>query len=494
MCLLLHYGCKVNQYETNAMEQQFIKEGYTIVGNSKKADIYVINTCTVTNMAERKSRQMLRRVKEINKSAILVVCGCYAQVAKEELEKIPEIDIILGINEKNNIVEIVENYIKQRNKNSDNKNFDKDKLSKEFKGNELHEKIDTKPKHIVEKNVSDVSNQKEFLDFGDVTYTEKNRAVIKVQDGCNMFCSYCIIPYARGRIRSRKIESVISEIKKIAKQGIKEVVITGIHVASYGKDFDKEIDKVSRKDDNELCVENKENNKLVIENNKKIRLIDLLEEINKIDGIERIRLGSLEPTIVDEEFAKRLSKLEKICDHFHLSLQSGCDETLNKMNRKYTTAKYKEATDILKKYYPNVSFTTDVIVGFPGETDEEFNQTYEFLKQIDFYRMHIFKYSPRRGTVAEKMPNQIDGKTKEERSNKLIELSNKNENEHNKQYIGKTVKVLFEEYENGCYKGHTTNYMMVEVPEKNDKDVINHIEEIEIVNTDEEARNLIGTF
>ena len=432
-------GCKVNQYETNAMEQQFIKSGYKIVNNIEKADIYVINTCTVTNMAERKSRQMLRRVKELNKSAILVVCGCYAQVAKKELEEISEIDIILGINEKNNIVEIVEKYIEEQRKST-------------------------------ESNVSDVAHQNEFLDFGDVTYTEKNRAVIKVQDGCNMFCSYCIIPYARGRIRSRKIENVVSEIKKIAEQGIKEVVITGIHIASYGKDFDK------------------------ANENKKIRLIDLLEEINKIDKIERIRLGSLEPTIIDEEFARRLSKLEKICDHFHLSLQSGCDETLKRMNRKYTTARYKEATDILRKYYPNVSITTDVIVGFPGETDEEFNITYEFLKSVDFYRMHIFKYSPRRGTVAEKMPKQVDGNIKEERSSNLIELSNNNENKHNKEYIGKTVNVLFEEYEDGAYKGHTTNYMMVEVPEKDKKDVINHIEKIKIIDTDEKTRNLIGTF
>ena len=432
-------GCKVNQYETNAMEQQFIKSGYKIVNNIEKADIYVINTCTVTNMAERKSRQMLRRVKELNESAILVVCGCYAQVAKKELEEIPEIDIILGINEKNNIVEIVEKYIEEQRKSK-------------------------------ETNVSDVAHQNEFLDFGDVTYTEKNRAVIKVQDGCNMFCSYCIIPYARGRIRSRKIENVASEIKKIAEQGIKEVVITGIHIASYGKDFD------------------------TADENKKIRLIDLLEEINKIGGIERIRLGSLEPTIVDEEFAKRLSKLEKICDHFHLSLQSGCDETLKRMNRKYTTARYKEATDILRKHYPNVSITTDVIVGFPGETDEEFNKTYEFLKSVDFYRMHIFKYSPRRGTVAEKMPKQVDGNIKEERSSNLIELSNNNENRHNKEYIGKTVNVLFEEYEDGAYKGHTTNYMMVEVPEKDKKDVINHIEKIKIIDTDEKTRNLVGTF
>lgn len=436
-------GCKVNQYETNAMEQQFIKNNYEIVENTQKADIYVINTCTVTNMAERKSRQMLRRVKEINPSAVLVVCGCYAQVAKNELEQIPEIDIILGINEKNEIVQIVENYM---------------------------EKMAEQDKRSQEAEIDDVSKQKEFLDFGDVTYTEKNRAVVKVQDGCNMFCSYCIIPYARGRIRSRKIESVVSEIEKIAKEGIKEVVITGIHVASYGKDFDNE------------------------NTSKKIRLIDLLEAINKIDGIGRIRLSSLEPTIVDEEFATRLSKLDKICDHFHLSLQSGCDETLKRMNRKYTTQIYRDAVATLRKYYPEASFTTDVIVGFPDETDEEFAKTYEFLKEIDFYRLHVFKYSPRRGTVAEKMPNQIDGNKKEERSNKLIELSNSMENKHNQSYIGKTVKVLFEEFEDGFFKGHTTNYMMVKVAgeeEQSDK-FVNKILDVKIRENNDATRELIG--
>ena len=436
-------GCKVNQYETNAMEQQFIKNNYEIVENTQKADIYVINTCTVTNMAERKSRQMLRRVKEINPSAVLVVCGCYAQVAKNELEQIQEINIILGINEKNEIVQIVENYM---------------------------EKMAEQDKRSQEAEIDDVSKQKEFLDFGDVTYTEKNRAVVKVQDGCNMFCSYCIIPYARGRIRSRKIESVVSEIEKIAKEGIKEVVITGIHVASYGKDFDNE------------------------NTSKKIRLIDLLEAINKIDGIDRIRLSSLEPTIVDEEFATRLSKLDKICDHFHLSLQSGCDETLKRMNRKYTTQIYRDAVATLRKYYPEASFTTDVIVGFPGETDEEFAKTYEFLKEIDFYRLHVFKYSPRRGTVAEKMPNQIDGNEKEERSNKLIELSNSTENKHNQSYIVKTVKVLFEEFEDGFFKGHTTNYMMVKVAgeeEQSDK-FVNKILDVKIKENNDETRELIG--
>lgn len=403
-------GCKVNQYETNAMMQKMIEAGYEVVDFETKADIYIINTCTVTNMADKKSRQMLRRVKEINPEAIFVAVGCYAQVAKEKLEQIPEIDLILGINEKNDIVK----YVEQASKNI---------------------------------YVSDVLHQTEFLDFGDVTYTEKTRAVIKVQDGCNQFCSYCIIPYARGRIRSRKPESVIKEITDVAKEGIKEVVITGIHIASYGKDF-----------------------------NTEYRLIDLLEEIQKVDGIQRIRLGSLEPTLITEEFVTRLKKLSKICDHFHLSLQSGCDETLKRMNRKYTTDQFRHVVELLRNAYPEVHLTTDVIVGFPGETEEEFNKTYEFLKEIKFYKMHVFKYSPRSGTVAAKMPNQIDGNIKEERSNKLIELSDENEKEYNQKYIGKEVEVLLEEREGEYLKGHTTNYMVVKM--KTNENLENTIQKV----------------
>lgn len=387
-----------------------IEAGYEVVDFETKADIYIINTCTVTNMADKKSRQMLRRVKEINPEAILVAVGCYAQVAKEKLEQIPEIDLILGINEKNDIVE----YVEQASKNT---------------------------------YVSDVLHQTEFLDFGDVTYTEKTRAVIKVQDGCNQFCSYCIIPYARGRIRSRKPESVIKEITDVAKEGIKEVVITGIHIASYGKDF-----------------------------NTEYRLIDLLEKIQKVDGIQRIRLGSLEPTLITEEFVTRLKKLSKICDHFHLSLQSGCDETLKRMNRKYTTDQFRHVVELLRNAYPEVHLTTDVIVGFPGETEEEFNKTYEFLKEIKFYKMHVFKYSPRSGTVAAKMPNQIDGNLKEERSNKLIELSDENEKEYNQKYIGKEVEVLLEEREGEYLKGHTTNYMVVKM--KTNENLENTIQKV----------------
>ena len=401
-------GCKVNQYETNAMTQKFLEKGYKVIEENneeqeEKPDICVINTCTVTNMSDRKSRQMLRRMKEKAPDTIVVAVGCYAQVAKEELSKIPEIDLVLGNNE---IVKYVEEYLEENKKISE---------------------------------IEDVMNSREFSDFGNITFSEKTRAVIKIQDGCDRFCSYCIIPYARGRVRSRKPESIISEITQIASKGIKEVVITGIHIASYGKDF-------------VMC----KNEKL-----KNYKLIDLLEQINKIDGIERIRLGSIEPLLITEEFVERLKKLNKICHHFHLSLQSGCDETLKRMNRRYTTEQFRNIVTILRKAYEDVNLTTDIIVGFPGETEEEFNKTYEFLKEINFYKMHVFKYSPRKGTKAAVMENQVPGNIKEERSKKLIELSNKNEFNYNSQYIGKNVEVLFEEEKVGIFKGHTQNYIMV---------------------------------
>ena len=392
-------GCKVNQYETNAMAQKFIEKGYTVIEEKEKADIYVINTCTVTNMSDRKSRQMLRRVKETNPNAIVVAVGCYVQVAEKKLEQIPEIDIILGNNEKADIVTYVENYIKD---------------------------------NIKKAEIDDVLHKTDFVEFGDITFTEKTRAVIKVQDGCDRFCSYCIIPYARGRVRSRRPEHIISEVKAIAQKGIKEIIITGIHIASYGKDF---------------------KNGYV--------LIDLLEELNKIEGIKRIRLGSLEPLLITREFMERLVKLDKICHHFHLSLQSGCDETLKRMNRRYNTSQFKEIVELLRKYYKDVILTTDIIVGFPQETEEEFTQTYKFLEEIKFYKMHIFKYSQRKGTKAAIMPNQIDGNIKEERSKKLIELSNKNQLEYNQKYCNQKVEVLFEEEKEGIYYGHTENYLLV---------------------------------
>ena len=401
----LTLGCKVNQYETNGMIQEFKNKNYTIVEFEDFADIYVINTCTVTNMSDRKSRQVLRQAKKKNPDAIVVACGCYVQVAKEELENIPEIDLILGTNEKVKIVDYIEEFIDAKNENQK-----------------------------YEINIDDVMHNKNYGDFGSVTYTEKTRAVIKVQDGCDRFCSYCIIPYARGRVRSRNPENVLKEISEIAKNGIKEVVITGFDVASYGKVFDNSY-----------------------------RLIDLIEEINQIDGIERIRLGSIEPLLITEEFVNRLQKLEKICHHFHLSLQSGCTETLKRMNRRYTQEEFNTIVERLRKTYSDVVLTTDIIVGFPDESEEEFEITYNFLNKIKFFKMHIFKYSPRKGTKAEMMKKQISGDVKEIRSKKLLELSDRNENEYLDSYIGKKVRVLFEECDGEFYKGHTANYIMVKV-------------------------------
>ena len=419
-------GCKVNQYETNAMEEKFIKSGYEIIDFEQKADIYVINTCTVTNMSDKKSRQMIRRAKQLNPNSVVVAVGCYVQVSKEKLEEIEELDLILGNNEKKEIVQYIEK-------------FQKEKL--------VH--------------LEDVMHQNEFVDFGTIVHMDKTRAVIKVQDGCDRFCSYCIIPYARGRVRSRKLESIIEEIKTLATKGVKEVVITGIHIASYGKDF-------------------KEN----------IGLIDLLEEINEIEGIERIRLGSLEPTIINEKFLDRLSKLDKICHHFHLSLQSGCDETLKRMNRKYTTSEFENAVQLLRSTYKDVILTTDIIVGFPGETEEEFNKTYEFLKRICFYKMHVFKYSRRKGTKADKMENQISPQLQEERSKKLLILSECNQEKYNKEYIGKTVEVLFEEKQDEYIKGHTENYLVVSVKSDEINKYHNKILKVEIKGYMEET--LIG--
>lgn len=389
-------GCKVNTYETNKMVQLFKDAGYKIVDFETKADIYVVNTCTVTNMSDRKSRQMFRRARELNSNAVLCVVGCYAQVASEELKKIDEIDIVLGTNDRCNIVKYVEEFLKNKNKIEE---------------------------------VTDIMSQRKYVEWGSVAYTDKARAEIKVQDGCDRYCSYCLIPYARGPVRSRAIDEVYNEVLKIAQTGIKEIVITGIHISSYGKDL-----------------------------NPKIKLINLLEKIHEVEGIERIRLGSLEPLIIDEEFVESLKKLPKICNHFHLSLQSGCDETLQRMNRRYTTDEFKKIVSILRNNIPEVALTTDIIVGFPGETDEEFKKTYEFLKEVKFSKMHIFKYSPRKGTKAAEFENQIDGKIKNIRSDKLIALSNKNEEDFAKIYIGKTIEVLFENET----EGHTKNYIKVE--------------------------------
>lgn len=410
------------------MLQKFVEAGYEAVDFEEKADIYIINTCTVTNISDKKSRQIIRRAKHTNKNAIVAAVGCYAQVAKDKLEDIPEIDLVLGTSEKNNIVKYVEDF---------------------FSSKEAIEEV------------SDVMHQSEFLDFGSVTYTEKTRAVIKIQDGCDRFCSYCIIPYARGRVRSRKIESIVKEVEQITQEGIKEIVITGIHIASYGKDF---------KDGTSL--------------------IDLLEAINQVSDLKRIRLSSIEPTIITEEFMERLIKIDKLCPHFHLSLQSGCTETLKRMNRRYTAEEFEKCTELLRKSYPDCALTTDIIVGFPGETEEEFKQTYKFLSKIKFYQMHVFKYSPREGTKAAVMPNQISPEKKEERSRMLIELSHKNEAEYKQKFINKTVEVLFEQPEGDYIIGHTPNYLKVAV--KGNMDLENQIKKVQILEDGEEF--LIGTI
>ncbi len=428
---ILTLGCKVNQYESNAIVAKFLEAGYQIIEKFAEADICVINTCSVTNISDRKSRQSIRKIRESNKNAIIVVTGCYAQVAKDTIAKMTEVNLVIGNNEKKDIVKYVEqmqnNYSMHSNENK-----------------------------IIE--VQDTFKPKEFSDFGITIHNEKARASIKVQDGCDRFCSYCIIPYARGRVRSRKPESIISEIEDIVQKGIKEVIITGIHIASYGKDFK--------------------------DNLYGYKLIDLLEEINNINGIERIRLGSIEPTLITNDFLLRLVKLNKICHHFHLSLQSGCDETLKRMNRQYSINEFSEVVKKLRDTYEDVVLTTDIIVGFPGETKEEFEKTYNFLSQIKFYKMHVFPYSARKGTKAAEMENQIDGTEKEKRSKILIELSNKNELEYNKLYIGKVVEILVEEDK----KGHTGNYILVKVHENDKKCNIieNEIVKCKIVNVNQQ--------
>ncbi len=353
-------------------------------------------------MSDKKSRQIIRRAKQINPQSIVCAVGCYIQVAKEDVEQIEDVDIILGTIEKIDILRKVEEFISNKNR------------------------------IVAADNIMHLMSYKEY---NGVAYTDHIRAEVKIQDGCDRFCSYCMIPYARGPVRSRRPENVITEIEKLRDSGTKEIVITGIHVSSYGKDF---------KDGT--------------------KLIDLLEKINKIDGIKRIRLSSLEPRIITEEFVSRLIKLDKICNHFHLSLQSGCDETLKRMNRKYTTEEFRQIVRLLREKIPEVALTTDVIVGFPGETEEEFETTYKFLEEIKFSKMHVFKYSKRKGTPAATMENQVPEEIKDERSKKLIEMSNKNEKEFAEQYIGKEIEVLFE----NSKEGHTTNYIVYELETPNE--------------------------
>ena len=439
-------GCKVNSYEAESMEQLLKQAGYTIVPFDENitADIYIINTCSVTNIADRKSRQMLHKSKKINPDAIVVAAGCYVNADTKKAAEDNAVDIVLGNNCKINIVEALENYYKDKN-NSE--------MVVDFKEKQEYEEL----------KLDEVS-----------THT---RAYIKIQDGCNQFCSYCIIPYTRGRIRSRAIEDVVDEVRRLADNGYKEVVLTGIHLSSYGRDTGKET------------------------------LLDVIEAVNSIDGIERIRLGSLEPRIVTDEFVSRISSMKKLCPHFHLSLQSGCDKTLKAMNRKYDTAEYLKGCEILRKYYDNPAITTDVIVGFPGETEEDFKITKAFVEKVHFYEMHIFKYSRRKGTVADTMPDQVDDKIKTARSNELIELANEMSAQYRSTYADSDLSVLIEEKQNIAgkeyYTGYTPNYIRVMISaEEFDKEnvcsnsgngnIINNIYTVKGCGLDKEKLHIIG--
>lgn len=412
---LHNLGCKVNAYETEAMQHLLEEAGYEIVPFTQKADVYVINTCSVTNMADRKSRQMLHKAKKNNPDSIVVAAGCYVQTSEKEVLNDLSVDIVIGNDRKHDLVRLLEEY-----------------------------SLDS-----VNDTVDDINDGKHDFEelFIDQT-KEHTRAFIKVQDGCNQFCSYCIIPYARGRVRSRRFENVIAEVERLAANGFKEVVLTGIHLSSYGVDFEEATG-----------------------------LLELIQAVNAVKGIERIRLGSLEPKIVTEHFASELSKLDKICPHFHLSLQSGCDATLKRMNRKYTTKEYERGCELLRKYFVHPAITTDVIVGFPDETEEEFEQTKAYLEHIHFYEMHIFKYSKRKGTRAAVMPDQIDEQIKAARSEKLIALGHDMSKEFRKFYIGKNEEVLFEEKavigDKEYFVGYTKEY--VKVAKKTDENLENQI-------------------
>lgn len=411
---LHNLGCKVNSYETDVMQQMLEEAGYEIKDFNDTADVYIINTCTVTNMADRKSRQMLHKAKSRNENAVVVAVGCYAQAAGEKLLEDSSVDIVIGNNRKKDLVRILREYERE---------------------------------HKTEDTLIDINHTNEYETLMLGRTSGHTRAYIKIQDGCNQFCSYCIIPYARGRVRSRETEDIEAEVASLAAKGYKEIVITGIHISSYG---------VDKKDSN---------------------LLKLLQRIHKIDGLERIRLGSLEPRIITEEFAGEIAKLPKICPHFHLSMQSGCDETLGRMNRHYTSEEYYEKCEILRKYYEKPAITTDVIVGFPQESVEEFETTQKFVDKVNFFETHVFKYSKRQGTNAAKMQGQIPENEKTERSSILLEMNKRHRKEYLESFVGKTVEILVEEEMNldgETYQtGHTKEYMRAIL--KGNKSLENHI-------------------
>lgn len=421
-------GCKVNQYETEAMEKLFEDAAYDIVSEQDYADIYVINTCTVTNLSDRKSRQFIRKSKRQNPDAVLAVVGCYSQVSPEEVEKLEGVDVIIGTSDRNKIVDLCE------------------------EAKEINSPINI------------VRSTRTYTEFEKINVDEiksKTRAYIKVQDGCNQYCSYCIIPYARGPIRSREVKDVIEEVEKLAQSGFKEIILTGIHIASYGKDLDG------------------------------INLGQLIEKIGRIDGIERIRLSSVEPNLINHDFMKILLNTGKVCDHFHLSLQSGSNGVLRRMHRRYTREEYKEKVDLIRSYMPQAGITTDIIVGFPGETDEEFEETLDFVKDIGFSRIHVFKYSPREGTPAAAYEDQIHGNIKNDRSRILIELGDQLMRNFNSKYLGENLEVLYE-MENkdqaANLEGYTSNY--IRVKSKSDNDIIGNVVETKIIESKDDL--LIG--
>lgn len=415
-------GCKVNQYESEAIAELFQEKGYEIVDIDEEADVYVINTCTVTNFGDKKSRQLIRKVKRQNENAIVAVVGCYAQTAPQELMKVEGVNLVIGTKDRAQIVEMVENYDVSRG---------------------------------VENHVSDIMKERVFEPLSIQKLANRTRAYLKIQDGCSQYCSYCIIPYARGPIRSREPEEVLAEVKRLAENGFKEVVLTGIHVASYGKD---------RRDTS---------------------LLEILRQVHEVEGIERIRFSSIEPNVVTEEFAQAIADMPKVCDHFHLSLQSGCDKTLKEMNRKYDTEKYRQAAAILRKYLPEVALTTDIIAGFPGETEEDFQASYDFAKEIGFAKIHAFPYSPKRGTPAAARKDQLLNAVKSERSRRLIELSDKMADDFIQAYVGKEVEVLYERaIGEGVYEGHTTNY--IKVQGTSEKDLTNQICKTKILKAEKE--------
>lgn len=434
---LHNLGCKVNSYELDVVQQMLEENGYNVVPFDEKADIYIVNTCTVTNIADRKSRQMLHRAKARNPEAIVVAIGCYVQTGKEDVVLDECIDLAIGNNRKKEIVPIIEAFLKERGML------------------QAPAKVD---KTLRDTTIVDVNNTYEYEEMTLKRTAEHTRAYIKIQDGCNQFCTYCIIPYARGRVRSRHAEDILQEIKGLVANGYQEIVLTGIHISSYGIDFEKEAWEQGRSREL-LKTEGRH------DYSGESKLIDLVERIHELEGLKRIRIGSLEPRIITESFAKRLAALDKLCPHFHLSLQSGCDATLKRMNRHYTAEEYMHSVEILRKAFGRPAITTDVIVGFPQESEEEFAETKAFLEKVGFFEMHIFKYSKRKGTIAAGMPGQVPDSVKTQRSNILLELERQQSKEFRSFHIGKEVEVLFEEtkeIEGKRYQiGHTTDYVRV---------------------------------